>query len=67
MPVDTLDPALLPEHVAAMKDGWRQHAQSLTWEEKVAAIERMRTRDAALKAAREKIQTERVLPARSIV
>ena len=53
MPVDTLDPARLLEHVADVKAAWRKHAQSLTWEEKVAAIERMREREAFLKASRE--------------
>ena len=61
MPADTLDPALLEQHVAATKAAWRKHAQSLTWEEKVAAIERMRERDAALRIAREKIAAERRL------
>ena len=61
MPADTLDPALLEQHVAATKAAWRKHAQSLTWEEKVAVIERMRERDAALTTAREKIAAERRL------
>ena len=61
MPADTLDPASLEQHVAATKAAWRKHAQSLTWEEKVAAIERMRERDAALRIAREKIAVERRL------
>ena len=59
MPADTLDPASLEQHVAATKAAWRKHAQSLTWEEKVAVIERMRERDAALRIAREKIAAER--------
>ena len=53
MPADTLDPARLPEHVAAAKAAWRKHARALTWEQKVAAIERMRERAALLRAARE--------------
>ena len=53
MPVDTLDPAFFEQHVARVKAAWRKHAQSLTWEEKIAAIERMRERDMALKRARE--------------
>ena len=53
MPVDTLDPAFFEQHVAQAKAAWRKRAQSLTWEQKVAAIERMRERDAALKRARE--------------
>ena len=53
MPVDTLDPAFLEQHVAQVKAAWRKHAHSLTWEEKVAAIERMRERSLALKRARD--------------
>ena len=56
MPADTLDPARLQQHVAQAKAAWRKHAQALTWEEKVAAIERMREREALLKAAREKME-----------
>lgn len=39
--------------VMTAKAAWRKHAQSLSWEEKVAAIERMRVRDAELKKIRE--------------
>lgn len=39
--------------VARAKAAWRKHAASLTWEEKVAAIERMRERDAVLRRERE--------------
>ena len=39
--------------VIAAKAAWRKHAQSLTWEEKVASIERMWVRDAELKRIRE--------------
>lgn len=53
MPVDTLDPAIFEQHVARAKAAWREHARSMSWEEKIAAIERMRERDAALRAARE--------------
>ena len=53
MPIDTLDPAFFEQHVAQAKAAWRKHAQSKTWEEKVAAIERMWERDAELKKARE--------------
>ena len=41
------------ESVARAKAAWRKHAASLTWEEKVAAIERMRERDAVLRRERE--------------
>ena len=34
--------------VARAKAAWRKHAASLTWEEKVAAVERMRKRDVVL-------------------
>lgn len=53
MPIDTLDPAFFEHHVAQAKAAWRKHARTLTWEEKIAAIERMRERDVALKQARE--------------
>ena len=53
MPVDTLDPAFFEQHVARAKAAWRKRAQSLTWEEQIAALERMRERDAELKKARE--------------
>ena len=53
MPIDTLDPAFFEQHVAQAKAAWRKHAQSKTWEEKIAAIERMWERDAALIQARE--------------
>ena len=41
------------EFVVAAKAAYRKHAQSLTWEEKVASIERMWVRDAELKRVRE--------------
>ena len=53
MPADTLDPARLPQYVAEAKAAWRRHALALTWEQKVAVIERMRERAAQLKAARD--------------
>lgn len=53
MPVDTLDSVFFEQHVARVKAAWRKHAQSLTWEEKIAVIERMRERDRALKRARD--------------
>lgn len=53
MPADTLDLAFIEQHVAQAKAAWRKHAQSKTWEEKIAAIERMWERDAELKKARE--------------
>jgi UDP-N-acetylglucosamine:LPS N-acetylglucosamine transferase len=50
---DTLDPKFLAEHVVKAKAAWRAHAQQLSWEEKVAAIERMWERDRLLKESRE--------------
>ena len=42
------------QQVVAAKAAWRKHAQLLTWEEKVAAIERMWVRDRELKKIRER-------------
>ena len=42
--------------VARAKAAWRKHAASLTWEEKVASIERMRERDAVLRREREALR-----------
>ena len=53
MSVDTLNYDLALQQVVAAKAAWRKHAQSLTWEEKVAAIERMREREIELKKVRE--------------
>ncbi len=53
MPVDTLDPAFLEQHAARVKAAWRKHAHAPSWEDKVAAIDRMRKRSAALEQARE--------------
>lgn len=50
---DTGNFDLALRHVVAAKAAWRKHAHSLTWEEKVAAIERMWVRDAELKKIRE--------------
>lgn len=62
MPAATLDPALLEHYVAGAKAAWRKHAQALSWEQKVAAIVRMRERDAALKAARESFHRTKEAP-----
>lgn len=50
---DTCNFDMALQHVVAAKAAWRKHAQALTWEEKVAAIERMWVRDAELKKVRE--------------
>jgi len=40
MPADTLDPAFLEQYVADAKAAWRKHVQALSWEQKMAAIQR---------------------------
>ena len=42
-------------HVVKVKAAWRQHERTMTWEQKIQAIERMRERDAQLARAREKV------------
>jgi hypothetical protein len=56
---DFLDPRFLEEYVRKAKAAWRSHAQAMTWEEKVAAIERMWERDRLLKESREAFHAER--------
>ena len=46
-------------HVAKVKAAWREHERAMTWEQKIAAIERMRERDAQLLRARNKIAVQR--------
>lgn len=53
MSVDTDKYDLSLQQVVKAKAAWRRHAQSLTWEDKIATIERMRERDAELKKVRE--------------
>ena len=43
---------LLTQHVASVKEAWRRHAFAMTWEQKIAAIVRMRERQAAIRRAR---------------
>jgi hypothetical protein len=53
------------DYVRGVKAAWREEAQKKTWEEKVAAIERMWERDRALRATREAnrlAQRARVMP-----
>jgi hypothetical protein len=59
MSVDTLEHDLALQQVVKAKAAWRKHAQSLTWEEKVAAIERMWVRDAELKKVRERLMAQK--------
>jgi len=42
----------LARYVASAKAAWRRHARAMTWEQKIAAIERMRERQAAIRRAR---------------
>ena len=42
-------------HIAKVKAAFRQHERTMTWEQKIQAIERMRERDAQLARAREKV------------
>ncbi len=53
MSVASLDPNDLEAYVVRVKAAWRDTERNQTWEEKVAASERMRERDRAVKAARE--------------
>jgi hypothetical protein len=51
--LDVLDPVFMDRYIAATKAGWRAHARQMTWEEKIASIEKMWARDRALKVSRE--------------
>jgi hypothetical protein len=42
----------LARYVASAKAAWRRHARAMSWEQKIAAIERMRERQAAIRRAR---------------
>ena len=53
---NTLKPDELEAFVIRRKQAWRELAHAMSWEEKVAAIERMWERDKSLKIAREKIK-----------
>ena len=52
---DELKPEEFEAFVARRKQAWRQQAIQMTWEEKIAAIERMWARDQSLKIARASI------------
>jgi hypothetical protein len=54
------------QHVVKVKAAWRQHAKSLTWEEKVASIERMWVRDRELKKIRERNIAARMQAAKKL-
>jgi len=57
---DILNPEEFEAFVARRKLAWREHAIKMTWEEKIAAIERMWERDKSLKIAREAITKARL-------
>jgi hypothetical protein len=57
-----LDPKDFEAFVARRKLAWRTQALAMSWEEKIAAIERMWERDKALKAAREALAQSKKLP-----
>ncbi len=49
----SINPAELEAHIVKVKAAWRAHEKAMTWEEKIAAIERMWERSAQLARARE--------------
>lgn len=51
----TINQADLAAHVAKVKAAWREQERAMTWEQKIAAIERMRERSAQLERARERL------------
>ena len=51
----TVNPADLAAHVAKVKAAWREHERGMTWEQKIAVMERMRERSAQLDRARWKM------------
>lgn len=51
-PLESGHESALTQHVAAVKEAWRRHARAMTWEQKIAAIVRMRGRQAAIRRAR---------------
>jgi hypothetical protein len=57
---DILKPEDFAAFVARRKLAWRQHAAQMSWEEKIAAIERMWARDKALKIARDNLRSARM-------
>ncbi len=54
MSADTHEHMSALQQVVRAKAAWRKHAQSLSWEQKVAAIERMWVREAEMKKIRER-------------
>lgn len=56
MSVASLDSSDLHAYVERVKAAWRKHERAMTWEEKIAAIERMREREQQLKKARERVK-----------
>ena len=48
----TVSAADIQAHIAKVKAAWREHERAMTWEEKIAVIEKMRERTAQLERAR---------------
>ncbi len=57
---EMLKPEEFEAFVARRKLAWREHAIKMSWEEKIAAIERMWERDKSLKIARDAITKARL-------
>jgi hypothetical protein len=51
-PAGEIDPQNIAAYVRRVKASWRAHEAAMSWEEKVAAIERMWVRSAQLERAR---------------
>ena len=49
-----VSPAELEAHIVKVKAAWRADEQAMTWEQKIAAIERMWERSAQLARSRER-------------
>lgn len=57
--VTVVNAADVEAHVAKVKAAWRKHERAMTWEQKIAAIERMQERSTQLLRAREKVSLHR--------
>ena len=51
----TVSAADIEAHIAKVKAAWRAHERAMTWEEKIAVIEKMRERTAQLERARSSV------------
>lgn len=57
--VTVVNVADIEAHVAKVKASWRKHERAMTWEQKIAVIERMQERSTQLLRAREKVTLHR--------